>query len=330
MATFRKRNGIWQVQIRRAGCKPLSKSFTFKSDADSWARQMEGEIDRQAIPVDRQALNQLSLTELLNRYLTEISPRKKGHIIERCIIENIKRSDLGKLKLVQVVPQTVAQYRDTRLKNVQPNTVIRELTVLCHVFETARKEWLIPIAINPVTAIRKPVPPEARKRRMTENERMKLLEACSGLKNQNMAKLISFAIETGMRRNEITCLTWNNVNFHDNTLYLPMTKNGLSRTVPLTPKAYDILVSLFPKEQGSVFNLTNVAVRQSWDRLIARAGIEDLHFHDLRHEAISRFFELGLSVPEVALISGHKDMRMLFRYTHLKAENVADKLASLG
>ena len=60
-----------------------------------------------------------------------------------------------------------------------------------------------------------------------------------------------------------------------------------------------------------------------------RAGIQNLHFHDLRHEAISRFFELGLSVPEVALISGHKDMRMLFRYTHLKAENVAEKLSSL-
>ncbi|MDA0341679.1 MAG: tyrosine-type recombinase/integrase [Proteobacteria bacterium] len=68
------------------------------------------------------------------------------------------------------------------------------------------------------------------------------------------------------------------------------------------------------------------AVRLSWGRLTHRAGIEDLHFHDLRHEAISRFFEMGLSVPEVALISGHRDPRMLFRYTHLRAEDVARKL----
>ena len=68
-------------------------------------------------------------------------------------------------------------------------------------------------------------------------------------------------------------------------------------------------------------------MRQAWDRLCKRAAIDDLHFHDLRHEAISRFFEMGLSVPEVALISGHRDYRMLFRYTHLRAEDVAKKLS---
>jgi integrase len=75
-----------------------------------------------------------------------------------------------------------------------------------------------------------------------------------------------------------------------------------------------------------IFPVTDVAVRQAWDRLVKRAGITNLHFHDLRHEAISRFFEMGLSVPEVALISGHKDPRMLFRYTHLRAEDVVRKL----
>ena len=68
------------------------------------------------------------------------------------------------------------------------------------------------------------------------------------------------------------------------------------------------------------------AVRLAWERLKNKANIKDLHFHDLRHEAISRFFEKGLSIPEVALISGHKDVRMLFRYTHLKAEDVLNKL----
>ena len=68
------------------------------------------------------------------------------------------------------------------------------------------------------------------------------------------------------------------------------------------------------------------AVRLAWERLKNKGNIKDLHFHDLRHEAISRFFEKGLSIPEVALISGHKDVRMLFRYTHLKAKDVLIKL----
>ena len=76
-----------------------------------------------------------------------------------------------------------------------------------------------------------------------------------------------------------------------------------------------------------IFPVTDVAVRQAWDRLVKRAGITNLRFHDLRHEAISRFFEMGLSVPEIVLISGHRDPRMLFRYTHLRAEDVVKKLS---
>ena len=76
--------------------------------------------------------------------------------------------------------------------------------------------------------------------------------------------------------------------------------------------------------------MSDEAVKLAWKRLIKRSRIVDFHFHDLRHEAISRFFERGLTVPEVALISGHRDVRMLFRYTHLKAEDVAKRLASAG
>jgi len=204
------------------------------------------------------------------------------------------RSELGSLKLFQITPQTMEGYRDKRLLENGPATVRRELSVLSHLYETARRTWLIPITVNPITVIRKPVLPLARKRRLRGDEYDRLMNVCAKLINQNMAKLIEFTIETGMRRGEITTLQWQNVDLYKNTVFLPMTKNGLSRTVPLTPKAYDILVSLSPKEAGSVFNLTNVAVRQTWERLTARAEIEDLHFHDLRHEAISRFFELGL------------------------------------
>ncbi len=108
-------------------------------------------------------------------------------------------------------------------------------------------------------------------------------------------------------------------------IHIPHTKNGYERTIPLTPEAARVLETI-PRYGATVFPMTANAVRLAWERLRRRAGIIDLHFHDLRQEAISRFSEKGLSVPEVALISGHRDYRMLFRYTHLRAEDIVGKL----
>jgi integrase len=116
------------------------------------------------------------------------------------------------------------------------------------------------------------------------------------------------------------------VDLHSRLLHIPQTKNGSARTIPLTERAVELLKHRQTTGGDAPFSLTPNAVRLAWDRLTERAGIEDLHFHDLRHEAISRFFERGLSVPEVALISGHKDYRMLSRYTHLRAADLIIKL----
>ena len=125
---------------------------------------------------------------------------------------------------------------------------------------------------------------------------------------------------------------WEHMNWEDQTLHIPVTKNGHARTIPLTTEGVCILRELRGdgNHPGNMFPLSMEAVKLSWVRLTKRAKIEDLHFHDLRHEAVSRFFERGLAVPEVALISGHKDIRMLLRYTHLKAENVGKKLNGNG
>jgi len=129
-----------------------------------------------------------------------------------------------------------------------------------------------------------------------------------------------------MRRSELLGLTWDDIDIKSKTAYLPDTKNGSSRTVPLSSKALAVIRNL-DKTQLRLFPVSDNAIRLSWDKLKKRAKLKDLRFHDLRHEAISRFFEKGLSIAEVALISGHKDPRMLMRYTHLKAEDVALKLA---
>ena len=121
-------------------------------------------------------------------------------------------------------------------------------------------------------------------------------------------------------------LRWENVEEDRRVLSIPETKNGHPRVIPLTSAALALLSSLRDAGAGTIFPLSPNAVRMAWERLRIRAGLPCLRFHDLRHEAISRFFERGLSIAEVALISGHRDVRMLFRYTHLRAEDVAKKL----
>jgi len=112
-------------------------------------------------------------------------------------------------------------------------------------------------------------------------------------------------------------------------LSIPITKTGIPRTIPLTPRALTVIRAL-PRSISGYFLPTSAnALRLSWEQAKRRAMIEDPHFHDLRHEAISRFFEMGLSISEVALISGHKDYRMLARYTHLRAEDLVERLGRM-
>jgi integrase len=136
-------------------------------------------------------------------------------------------------------------------------------------------------------------------------------------------------VETGMRRGELLSIRWRDVDFAKGTVLILTTKNGHPRRIPLTPNALKTLEFL-PQCDEKVFPVTPNAIRLAWERLWARAGLTDLRLHDLRHEAVSRFFELGLSVPEVAMISGHREPRMLSRYTHLQPELVTLKLRGLG
>jgi integrase len=178
--------------------------------------------------------------------------------------------------------------------------------------------------------VRKPQNAKARTRRVTDDDAAKLAEGLQKTRSRLLADIVRFAIATGMRRGELLALTWTNVNAKARTVYLPHTKNGEPRTVPLSPDALCVL-SRQERIDGEdrVFPMSPNAVRLAWERVKRRVGIENLRFHDLRHEAISRFFEYGLNVPEVSAISGHKDPRMLMRYTHLKAENIAEKLRNM-
>ena len=165
-----------------------------------------------------------------------------------------------------------------------------------------------------------------RERRLKIGEQDLLIKECSVSKNVWLKPVVLLALETAMRRGEVLTLKWENINLSQQTCHLPMTKNGSSRNVPLSLDAISILNDLARSFDGRVFPISNTSLRGLWNRACRRAGITDLHFHDLRHEATSRFFEKGLNVMEVATITGHKDLRMLQRYTHLRAEDLAKKL----
>ncbi len=136
----------------------------------------------------------------------------------------------------------------------------------------------------------------------------------------------AFALETAMRRGELLTLEWQDVHVAQGWVHLPDTKNGSPRDVPLSPKDQAILADLPHDLSGRVFPVHFEALKSAWRRLLGRSGVVGLRFHDLRHEATSRFFEKGLNVMEVATITGHRDLRMLQRYTHLRAEDLALKL----
>ncbi|MEO3428722.1 site-specific integrase [Pelagibius sp. CAU 1746] len=322
MATIRKRGGRYQVQIRRKGHRPVTKSFSTLSDARRWGGVIESQIElgdfARKEPLD------CDLQTLLERYLQEVTPHKKSAAGETRRIRRLLKDPVASLRLTELTSAQLAAFRDRRLNDGQ-RTCQYDLILLRHVLKIARDEWDIEGPHKPFEKVRLPKGPKPRERRLTPEEEESLFKVAGRCRNPLMLPLIEVALETAMRRGELLKARWDNWDQTNHLLKITDTKNGDDRLIPLSNRAQIILDSL-PASSSRIFPMTEAAVRMNWDRLVRRAQIEDLRFHDLRHEAISRLFERGLSVPEVALISGHKDYRMLFRYTHLRPEEVAKKL----
>ena len=325
MPSIRKRRNKWQVQIRRSGQAPVSRSFLHRHDALVWANQMETKADRHDLPPDIKVLQRSTVGDLVRQYREMVTPQKKGQEIETIVLNAFLRHPICRKSLREIRTVDFAAYRDHRLQTVKPITLKRELCVIHNVFEVARREWGFPIKDNPINGLAFKAPDQRRERRLRPGELDKLIEAARSRRNPFIIPIIRFAIETGMRRGEILSMRWDHVDFNERSVLIPNTKNGHARTIPLSSRAAAILSEL-PRTKDRVFPVSGNAVRLSWGRVTKRAGITDLHFHDLRHEAISRFFELGLTAPEVALVSGHRDMRMLYRYTHPVRSLIAAKL----
>lgn len=329
MATIRKRNGKYQVQVRIQGCAATSRTFTKLEDAKSWARLTEIEAEQVGLPADPRLLSRTTVADVLERYRDEVITKKRGREIETVIVNAMLRQPFAKRSMAKIDGALFAAYRDARLQSVQPCTIKRELGILQHAFDIAAREWAIPLKQNPLKTIAKPGASQKRERRLAAGELAKLYRAARQCRGTPMRALILVAIETAMRQGELLAAKWTHIDLDKRLWLIPLTKNGERRTIPLTRRCVRLLKALRHTETEAteqVFALSREAVKCSWRRIMKRSGIDDLHFHDLRHEAISRFFERGLSVAEVSLISGHKDVRMLFRYTHMTAAHVLAKL----
>ena len=352
MATIvKKPSGSWKAVIRKAGWPLQTKTFRTKRDAEDWARRSEDEMVRGAY-IQRAMADRMTVSSAIGRYLTEVVPTKRptsqaaDKRRARVLIKH-----LGKYSLAALTPEVIAKFRDLRLAgedrkdelgDPRPrtnNTVRLDLALLGHMFTIAIKEWGVGLPANPVANIRRPAPGPGRNRRLTQKEETKLLEAVDAYSNPMMSWLVRIALETGMRFSEIASLRRMQVDLNRRIVRLLQTKNTQPRTVPLSIAATELFRAalnnpvrpidtdlIFYGEPGRDGKRRPYRFDRMWQKIKRDVGIVDLHFHDLRHEAVSRLVEAGLSDQEVSAISGHKSMQMLKRYTHLRAEDLVARI----
>lgn len=221
----------------------------------------------------------------------------------------------------------VAAYRDECLKQVQPVTVIRELAYLSTIINQARREWESTSQTRLHLFANRPTP-RGRDRVLTAEEEYQLLAALAptGRRNPWLRPMAILNLETAMRRGELLSLRWSNIDLENQTAFLPMTKHGTARTVPLSRKAVHLLRELPHCIDGRVFPINAPAHHKAFKRACKRAGLVDLHWHDLRHTAITRLSAKLPNLIELAAVSGHRSLTMLKRYYHPSAADLAKKI----
>lgn len=326
MASFRQHGNRWQARVRRKGHPDITRSFTARQDAERWARNIEISLDRGTYS-DQTEAEKVTLSDVIGRYIKEVLPSMKGYTEDAYRLKAIQRKKIAKINMARLSSAQFAAYRDERLTEVAASTVIRELAYLSSVINHARREWGINIT-NPVQLVKKPPMPHGRNRLITEPEVRTLLEQLepTGRRNKWIKPVVLLALETAMRRGELLQLKWADINLQQRTATLWETKNGNRRVVPLSSKAVEILLNMPRSLCGTVFPIGPAAMSKAFKEALNRARLTDLRFHDLRHTAITNMAKKLPNVIELAAVSGHKSLRMLQRYYHPDAVELATKL----
>ena len=328
MATFRNRHGKWQARVQRKGQQPISKSFQSKEDAQRWARQIEVEIDKGSFTSGVLAERTL-FKDVVEHYVQEVTLKTRSMKEDAYRLRALSRHPIAKLRMTALTPIKIAEYRDERLQIVSNGAVIRELSYFSSIINHARREWGINIS-NPIPFVKKPPSPQGRNRILTNEELNRLYAALTPrVKNANywILPLTKFALATAMRRGEILGLRWEHIDLQKRTAFIPMTKNGRSRLVPLSLSAVEILINLPRNLHGQVFPVNGPMLSAAIDRARIKADLSDWHFHDLRHMAITRLAEKLPNLLELSAVTGHRSLAMLKRYYHPDPVILANKIA---
>ena len=340
MAYIKQRGECWRAEVRLKGYKATYRTFDTQKQARQWARRVESEMDS-GLYIDRTEAERTTLREALERYKREIVPTKRHPAQENGRIDRWLKNDLCFRTLANLKGADFARYRDARREQGRAENTIRlELQLINHLYEIARKEWGMEGLPNPLNNIRKPSGSNARDRRLIDGEYEIIHAKLSASGNRYAAYAFDLAIETSLRKATLFSLKWEWIDLQARMIKFPFDprapeNKGVPLMLPLSTHAVAVFKSIQIKEAsgclpvsstGLVLNTTPNAVLCIWKLTMKNLGIENLRWHDLRHEATSRLFEKGMHPMEVASITGHKSMQMLKRYTHLKPESLLEKL----
>ena len=218
-------------------------------------------------------------------------------------------SRVGHVLVKDCTNQFLMHYREARKSCVGPQTLKHEINLVRRILKLAEAEWGLDLPQG-VPSVRLPRLPSGRQNRCPESA----LRAITAGMASPYRELTLLAAETGMRRSELVRINQEHIDWSRPQIWVPESNNGRARTVPLSTAASVALRGYLSTASHSQVKPDSLS--QSFSCAAKRAGYPDIRFHDLRHEAISRFFELGYNVPQVAAISGHRDFRMLARYAH--------------
>ena len=339
MASFRKRGNRWQVQVRRDGVA-RSETFDTKAAATAWARRIERKIDEGRLDAAKPIG---TLGDLIDRYETEI-PRIKAIGRSTAYSLRLIRDRIGSLRLDRLTANQIIAFGQKRAaEGAGPATVILDISVLSSLLKTARALWRMPVDVGVLEEARHALayvglvgPSRSRERRVSDTEVDAVASELRRRSRLPLADATEFALASGMRREEVCRIRWADLEADKRIIMIrdrkhPREKAGNDQRVPLLAvRGRDPLsiIARQPRTDDRIFPIKPASWTSIFVRAVRACGIDDLHLHDLRHEATSRLFELGLSIERVALITGHRDWAMLRRYTHLTPDDVVRDVAA--
>ena len=322
MATITRYGDKWRAQVCVDGHRK-SKVCDTKAQAKQWASEAESILGKLASGTSVTH----TLGDVFYRYAAEISETKRGAQWEIVRLKKFQRHDIANIRLIDLRRESIEVWRDEQLQSLKGSSVNRELNLLSNCLTWARRwRWM---QDNPMQDLQRPKNPKHRERRISPGEIEAILLAlnyaggCSFDQSmQRVGAAFLFAIETAMRAGEICSLTW--VNVKGAVAHLPETKNGTARDVPLSKTAIAIIESM-PATGDLVFNLDSGTLSTLFRRYSLRSGVENITFHDTRHEAITRLAK-KLDVLSLARAVGHKDIKQLMTYYNETADEMAKLL----